>query len=89
MRWVAALVAALAAAGSVGCSRERAVSDEEMRGLQESVGRECSRLPAMGGPFAHEFPLQGDTQSEACKVAVKELMAAHEQRARLGDGGGR
>ena len=89
-RWfVTAFWVWISAAGAVGCPRERAVTDAEMRALREDVGRECSRLPAIGGPFAHKFPLQGDTQSEACKQAVEKLMTAHEQRERFGDGGGR
>ncbi len=88
-RWFAPVfLVSIVAAGALGCPREHLVTDAEMRALREDVGRECSRLPAIGGPFEHKFPLQGDTQSEACKQAVEKIMAAHEQRERLRDGGG-
>lgn len=88
-RWVGTVfLVSIIAAGASGCPRERALTDAEMRALRERVTRECAALPAIGGPFAHKYPLQGDTQSEACKAAVERILAAHEQRERLRDGGG-
>lgn len=82
-RGVAIYIVAL---GLTACFRGKPPSDGEVRALEESVSRECARLPAVGGPFSHTIPIPEETESDACKQAVAKLMSAYKECGRLGVG---